>query len=408
VKDSFNRIDLGDRENISVFTELAQFCQGLAKALAGDEEPVRYWHQANELKEHYRGKIRKGIDGREDILTAAEIRELLTLVIDRTSVAVKQATDSRGMLRTYFYHEVVEYTQLTRRRGEEPFVLPVSFKRHDLPYFLEGFVHVLRISTDAQQARQWHAAVRRGPLFDKKLKMYKVNASLAGETEEIGRARIFPPGWLENESIWLHMEYKYLLELLRAGLYKEFYTTLPEVLIPFLEPRRYGRSILENSSFLVSSAHEDAALHGQGFVARLSGSTAEFMHIWLMMNVGRRPFRWERHKELELALEPALPGWLFSQKEDKVIIGDDRAEQKEVLILPANTYAFKFLRDVLVVYHNPRRRDTFGPKACRMTEIVLTYRGKRDPVSLKTAVIPHPYARDVRDHKVERIDVHLT
>ena len=53
--------------------------------------------------------------------------------------------------------------------------------------------------------------------------MYKVNADLSKETVDIGRTRIFPRGWLENESIWLHMEYKFMLELLRCGLYKEFY-----------------------------------------------------------------------------------------------------------------------------------------------------------------------------------------
>ena len=53
--------------------------------------------------------------------------------------------------------------------------------------------------------------------------MYKVNASLASQSHEIGRARAFTPGWLENESIWLHMEYKYLLEVLKAGLYEEFF-----------------------------------------------------------------------------------------------------------------------------------------------------------------------------------------
>jgi hypothetical protein len=407
IKEALNRLDLGDREHISIFAELAQFCKGLTKVLASVEDSVQYWHQANELKENYRGKIRKGIDGQQDVLTIAEIRELLTLVIDRTNGAVKKATDAQGILRTYFYHEVTEYTQLTRRRGEEPFVLPVSFKRHDLPCFLEGFVHALRVATDEGQARQWYEIVRRSPLFDKKLKMYKVNASLLSETEEIGRTRIFPPGWLENESIWLHMEYKYLLELLRTGLYKEFYAALPDVLIPFLEPQRYGRSILENSSFLVSSAHEDAALHGQGFVARLSGSTAEFMHMWLMMNVGRKPFRWEGNKRLELALQPALPGWLFSEKEEKVVMVDHLAGEERRLVLPANTYAFKFLGDVLVVYHNPKRKDTFGLKACRITEVVLTYRGQEEPVSLPVAVIPDLYAQDVRDHKVERIDVHL-
>ena len=56
--------------------------------------------------------------------------------------------------------------------------------------------------------------------------MYKVNADLSKESDEIGRTRIFPAGWLENESVWLHMEYKYFLELLRCGLAKEFFTEI--------------------------------------------------------------------------------------------------------------------------------------------------------------------------------------
>src|SRR3989339_2149590 len=113
--------------------------------------------------------------------------------------------------------------------------------------------------------------------------MYKVNASLADQPIEIGRCKIFTPGWLENESIWLHMEYKYLLELLKAGLYKEFFADFKDVLIPFQNPKTYKRSILENSSFLASSAHPNPDIHGQGFVARLSGACAEFIDIWVIM-----------------------------------------------------------------------------------------------------------------------------
>ena len=110
------------------------------------------------------------------------------------------------------------------------------------------------------------------------------------QSHEIGRARAFTPGWLENESVWLHMEYKYLLEVLRAGLYDEFFADLRSTLVPFLDPETYGRSPLENSSFIVSSAHPDESLHGAGFVARLRGATAEFMSIWSMMMAGERPF----------------------------------------------------------------------------------------------------------------------
>ena len=52
------------------------------------------------------------------------------------------------------------------------------------------------------------------------LQMYKVNADLKEVSFEAGRAKAFTPGWLENESIWLHMEYKWLLEMLKSGLYE--------------------------------------------------------------------------------------------------------------------------------------------------------------------------------------------
>lgn len=35
--------------------------------------------------------------------------------------------------------------------------------------------------------------------------MYKISESLQGQPEELGRMLAFPPGWLENESIWMHM-----------------------------------------------------------------------------------------------------------------------------------------------------------------------------------------------------------
>lgn len=42
-------------------------------------------------------------------------------------------------------------------------------------------------------------------LYDPELKMYKISESLQGQPEELGRMLAFPPGWLENESIWMHM-----------------------------------------------------------------------------------------------------------------------------------------------------------------------------------------------------------
>ncbi|MCA9401913.1 MAG: hypothetical protein KC713_09810, partial [Candidatus Omnitrophica bacterium] len=261
-------------------------------------------------------------------------------------------------------------------------------------------------SENIEQCREYHNEVIKSPLFDEKLKMFKVNADLTGQSEEIGRTRIFPRGWLENESVWLHMEYKYMLELIRKGLEQEFYAHLKDVLVPFLDARTYGRCILENSSFIVSSAHEDKALHGQGFVARLSGSTAELMHIWLLMNIGERPFVTNTNKALVLQFQPSLAAWLFTEKPSTIEIISDSGQWEEVL-LPENTYAFNFLGQILVVYHNPGRKDTFGKQKAQIERIEISYPQKKNKTIISGHALVGDVAEDVRNRKVQRIDVFL-
>jgi hypothetical protein len=212
--------------------------------------------------------------------------------------------------------------------------------------------------------------------------MYKVNAPLADQSHEIGRARAFTPGWLENESIWLHMEYKYLLEVLRAGLYDEFCQDFKRTLICFQDPEVYGRSPLENSSFLVSSAHPDESLHGAGFVARLSGATAEFLSIWSTMMIGRQPF-FLQNGELHLQFRPTLPAWLFDR--------DGRL-------------AFTFLGKVRVTYHNHDRRDLFPDNGVSARAMILHPADQRQ-IEFTEGIIGEPYAQMVRAGQVRNIDV---
>ncbi|MFT5388214.1 MAG: hypothetical protein ACI9E5_001350 [Candidatus Omnitrophota bacterium] len=323
----------------------------------------------------------------------------------RTAASEEKAVNDKGFLPTYYYHDVTEYEVLDKSKGEEqPFVRPKSFARHDLPLFLEGYVHALRSETDAKKSSALYKNVRKSDLFDRKLGMYKVNINLSEESEEIGRTRIFPRSWLENESVWLHMEYKYMLEVLRRGLYDEFYEDFKNVFVPFLNPATYGRSILENSSFIVSSAHEDEDLHGQGFVARLSGSTAEFMHMWLCMNVGQNPFTLDTKSQLMLKLNPALAGWLFTTNKSTFQFFD-RTQKWHKISLDKDTYAFNFLNGTLVVYHNPKRINTYDKKA-RIKKIELTYPNQKKPVVVKAAALVGIESRDVRDRKVDRIDVY--
>jgi len=396
-----------DNGEVTVFAELAEFINALQSANHAETEPLVLWNKANDAKEQYRARVRKGIQGGEVQLKVGDINIFLKGIVERCRQAIEKARTANGLLSTYFYHEVTDYVPLNKKRHNLPLVLPCAFKRHDLPLFLEGFVHALKVNHDHKHAAQLYEGVRKSVLFDRKLKMYKVNADITSETEEIGRTRIFPRGWLENESVWLHMQYKYLLEILRGGLYAEFYATFKDVLIPFLKPEVYGRSTLENSSFIASSAHEDKNFHGQGFVARLSGSTAEFLHVWLLMNAGAKPFHWDNKCGLTLTFKPALAGWLFSKEERDILVTNRMQEQKS-LHLPKNSYAFNFLSSTLVVYHNQSRRDTFGEKAPAVNEIVITYSGLDKPVHLTEAMIPSRYAEDIRDNKVERIDIKLT
>jgi hypothetical protein len=188
-------------------------------------------------------------------------------------------------------------------------------------------------------------------------------------------------------------------------LYDEFYEDFATCCVAFLDPRRYGRSILENSSFIVSSAHRDKDMHGQGFVARLSGSTAEIVHIWMFMNAGACPFVVNPKKELELIFRPALKGCCFTSEKIAAEFFTLPGEAVHV-DLPANTYAFNFMGRTLVVYHNARRKDTFGAGKAEVKHIILHYPGKKTK-EIAGGVIPSPFAQDVRDGRVTRIDIEM-
>lgn len=401
---SLNALSLKDNKEIRMFEELHTFILGLKDVLTSEKDVVAFWNKSNDIKEQYRARTLYGINGEEKEISVSIIKDFLKAVVAKAEQAAKSAKDKNGLGATYFTHDIVDFEKSDKHNHDGlAYVKPLAFKKYALPFFLEGFVHELRVEENKERARKLYQAIRRSPLFDRKLKMYKVNADLSGASEEIGRTRVFPRGWLENESIWLHMEYKFLLELLRCGLYKEFFENFSEILVPFLKPEVYGRSILENSSFIASSAHEDPEFHGRGFVARLSGTTAEFVHMWLMVNAGVKPFLLDRQGKLTLEFKPILPGWLFTKKETVITCLGKNKNWLQV-VLPKNTYAFNFLGSTLVVYHNPKRQDTFAKKGIRTKRISLTYCDSKK-AEIDSAVISSQLARDVRDGKVARIDV---
>jgi len=146
-------------------------------------------------------------------------------------------------------------------------------------------------------------------------------------------------------------------------------------------------------------------MHGQGFVARLSGSTAEFVHIWMFMNAGSRPFVVNQKGDLELVFHPALKGCYFTAERSSTEFFALDGE-RFLADLPANTYAFNFMGRTLVVYHNDQRKDTFGAGKAEVKRIVLQYSGKKTK-EIAGGIIPSPFAQDVRDGKVVRIDMEM-
>lgn len=375
-------------EQILVSEEIHNFLISLAKLLGeyftskSTNRDYRYWDKSYRLKEEYRKNTKLGFSGRELKITSSKVITILENALKKLDVGIYKALDKKkDIYCAYFINEVSEYKIL---KGS--FVTPTKFVQKRLPFFLEGQFHALRLVDDLNKVKKLHRAVKNSALYDKKLKMYKITASLKGCPEEIGRCRAFTPGWLERESIWLHAEYKYVLEILKHGLYKEFYEDFKNILVPFQDPQRYGRSILENSSFIVSSVFPDKSLHGNGFVARLSGSTAEFLQMWLVMNLGSKPFILNSRNELNLRFSPALAGWLFTRND--------------------KTYSFNFLSTIRVVYHNPKRKDTFGKNAVRPSRILFNDRhGNQREFFSDT--IPSPYAEQVRNRRINHIDVYF-
>ena len=401
---------------VEVFAELNTFMQKISELLPSATRPFEYWNAATSAKEDYREKTLYGISGNATPVKLSWIADFLTACVARIDEGVARAWNSDGTIPyTYFTHrpkdfELIELiaddgqkTIKTNAKGFSCFRVK-AFECIHLPLFLEGPVHYLRCQPDQEHALQVATHIRKSGLFDEKLKMYKVNESLTDQPMEIGRARTFSPGWFENESIWLHMEYKYMLELLRNGLYDAFFKDFRNVFIPFLDPEVYGRSILENSSFLVSSANPNPGLHGTGFVARLSGATAEFIHILIEMAVGPTAFAMKNDKELIFSVNPVLPAWLFTSEAQTVNLTHHGEIHSHAI--PENSFSFMFLGDILINYINPTRQNTYGPGSVSPAEWSL-YDDAGNIQHISGSRLDHDTAMMIRSKKIRRIEITL-
>lgn len=405
-------IEKSNVKNISIANETYNFMSKIEKLLKTHKNDFDYWNKSTSCKEEYRVETFFGISGKEKTISVLELKRFLTSAIDKLNygIAKAQAKSKAGVLPSYFINQPAAYKKITiggrpklNSRGLQCIKI-TKFKQHPLPSFLEGPVHFLRIEKDKNKALALAKAVKKSGLFDKKLKMYKVNEPLLDQPMEIGRTKTFSRGWLENESIWTHMEYKYMLELLRSGLFEQFYADFKNVFVPFMNPQTYGRSILENSSFIASSANPDASIHGTGFVARLSGSTAEFIHIFLMMAAGEKPFSLDDSNKLTLSFSPAIPNWLFTAKPQTKNLWINGKQVKQNF--EAKTFSFIFLGDILITYKNPKMKNTFGDAGVKpIAAEIKDINGKI--TKIKGGRLDETIAHKAREHKIQSIEIEL-
>jgi len=404
--DIFKTYEIKSITNIQVPVELYSFFEEVKKLLVTQVSDFSFWDLSNTAKETYREEITFGISGKEANISIKDLIEFLETVVIKVEKGLEKAFNKEsGVYYTYFINEAKEY-ELTKEEDKNglPLVRILKFKQRSIPYFLEGPVHVLRMEKDIKKARELHNSIKNTGLYDEKLDMFKVNANIMEETKEIGRQNIFPRGWLENEAIFLHMEYKYFLELLRVGLYDEFFQSFKNAFIPFLDPKVYGRSILENSSFIVSSVHSDEKIHGTGFVSRLTGASAEFLNIWRFMTIGKTPFFLDESHELCMEFEPVIPGWLFTNQTKEITTFKEMKEVK--MQFSEGTFAFNMLGGILTIYHNALKKDTFGHDSAVINSIEI-FKDDKLISRFEGNIIKAPYAKAVRSGEIDRVEIYF-
>lgn len=357
------------------------------------------WQQLSTLRENFRAQTRLGVAGEEASLSANEILKFLEVADKILQQGLSKAIGENKLPISYYIHNVESYEILTEAIAPKTdesaasvvYVKVTRFSQKPVSNFLEGAVHALRGTANSASAERLYRAVRRSSLYDEKLGMYRVNCPLDKESFEIGRSRIFSPGWLENESIFLHMHYKFLLETLRGGLAKEFFDDLQRGLVAFQRAETYGRSPLENSSFIASSRFPDTKAHGVGFVSRLSGATAEWLSMVLHMGLGATPFRIVE-RALRFEPQPTLAEWLFTRD-----AGDN---------FGANSFGFKLFGRTWVVYENPTRHATFGRDAVAPVSFDLHYNDGRRQTH-RGQWLPEDMALNLREYQLSKLVIFL-
>jgi hypothetical protein len=330
--------------SITMFTEqfnlLKRVKTYLEALFVGEIDQFTYWNFVAEARENFRLYVQDGIQGTYELVRLDELVKVLNSFENVLNKGLQKAKIiGDGILPSYLSYQVKDFelTGHTNHLGY-PTVRVKSFEILPIPAFLEASARAYKLH-DQLLRHDDHQRIQASDLYDHHLHFYKTSVDLTHASFEIGRVRAFTKGWLERECNFLHMSYKYLLGLLRAGLYEDFYKEIKTNLVMFMDPAVYGRNPIENSSFIVPTCNPDRSFHGQGFFARLTGANAEMLDIYIRMFAGDHIFI-EDSGVLKFNLQPVLSNEFFDEN---------------------NQVQFTLFGNVQITYENPERLNCYQP-----------------------------------------------
>ncbi len=311
----------------------------LAKLLEKKLSSFEYWDKVTSSREELRRKTHLvAFNSNKKV----SIKESLDLLSEMKSVLEKGVLEAKklggGIIPSYIINNVskFEITNKVNHLGYK-IVKPLEFTQELIPYFLEASARMAKLGPKFFNESDYRL-IYESDLRDQKLGFYKTCADIEDAPFEIGRVHAFTKGWLERECNFLHMGYKYLLGLLKAGLYVDFYSEMKVNFVYNMDPYVYGRSPIENSSFIVPTCNPNKRMHGQGQFARLTGANAEILDMFYLMFLGEKAFSYDEG-ELKFSPSPRLSKEFFD-KNDEV--------------------SYPLFSKCIITIHNPNRVDLYN------------------------------------------------
>lgn len=332
-----------------------------------------YWDNATKAREEYREAIKECVSGEVEDVDMKSVIDTLHNIALILETGIRKAKDlGNGIIPSYLVYKVSDYELLKGQDGQD-IVHVKGFDLVTIPPFLEASARLEKLG-DAFFDKKDYLCIKNSDIYDKKLGIYKTCAAIDDAPFEIGRVHAFTKGWLERECDFLHMTYKYLLGLLKVGLYDEFYEEIKKNFPIYMKPEVYGRNPIENSSFIVPTCNPDESKHGQGFFARLTGANAEMMNMFAILFIGENLFEMV-DGQLTFHLNPHLHKDLF----------DDNGE-----------VSFMLFGTTKIIYHNLKKQSTY-----ESSRLVYTIN------NVRYNEVPSEIAYAIRDGKIKQIDVDI-